>query len=144
MSANLKPKTTSQVRAIFGLVRRAGIDDDLRHEMVLSVTGKTSVADLTFDEANKVIKMFKGVEFKTAPRRTTLHRRQRANVQQVAQPAHLDLMRSLANHRGMTEDGLRQLSTRIVKHFPPRTTSETNKVIEALKAMNKRGLHLVA
>jgi hypothetical protein len=47
-------------------------------------------------------------------------------------------MLSLARRRNMSDEGLESLSLRIIKHYPPRTTSETSKVIEALKKMNQR------
>ena len=124
---------------MFGLARRAGLDSDLLHEVVESVTQKKSIAALTSDEANRVIAHLQSKAEKETPRRTVQYRRKRSGVSQVAQPAHLELMRSLARTRKMSDEGLEQLATRICKHYPPRTTSETNKVIEALKAMNRRG-----
>lgn len=139
MSTNLKLKSTGQVRCIFGLARQKGMDKDLLHETVLSVTKRTErISLLTYVEADAVIAHLKGKDYIPTPRRTVQHRRKRASVQQIAQPAHLDLMHSLARQRGMSDEGLEQLSNRIIKHFPPRTTSETNKVIEAIKAMNRR------
>ncbi len=139
MSANLQPKSTGQVRCIFGLARQKGIGDELLRETVLSVTQRTNhISQLTSVEADAVIARLKGPDYKPTPRRTVQHRRKRAGVKQVAQPAHLDLMHSLARQRGMTEEGLEQLAHRVCKCFPPRTTSDTNKVIEAIKAMNRR------
>jgi len=139
MSTNLQPKSTGQVRCIFGLARQKGMDDELLHETVLSVTKRTErISQLTSVEADAVIAHLKGKDYKPSPRRTVLHRRQRAGVKQIAQPAHLELMYSLARTRGMSDEGLEQLARRICKCFPPRTTSDTNKVIEALKAMNRR------
>jgi hypothetical protein len=144
MSANIQPKSVGQVRCIFGLARKHGLDNDLLHDVVLSVTsadgrqGKKSIAALTFDEADLVIAHLKGSEYKSTPRRTVHYRRKKAGVSQVAQPAHLALMRDLARQRNMSDEGLSDLAKRIIKHYPPRTTSETNKVIEALKSMNRR------
>lgn len=139
MSANLQPKSTGQVRCIFGLKNKLGMSDELLRETVLSVTNRTDhISQLTSVEADHVIAHLQGNDHKPAPRRTVLHRRKRAGVKQVAQPAHLDLMRSLARQRGMSDEGLEQLARRICKCYPPRTTSDTNKVIEALKAMNRR------
>jgi hypothetical protein len=132
-------KSTGQVRCIFGLARQKGMDDELLHETVLSVTKRTKrISQLTSVEADAVIAHLKGKDYRPTPRRTVLHRRQRAGVKQVAQPAHLDLMYSLARTRHMSDEGLEKLSRRVCKKYPPQTTSETNKVIEALKAMNRR------
>jgi hypothetical protein len=137
MSAQLK--STGQVRCIFGLARKNGLSDELLHETVLSVTKRTDhISLLTSREADLVIAHLKGKDYKPTPRRTVQHRRNRAGIKQVAQPAHLDLMHSLARQRGMSNEGLERLSTRVCKCYPPRTTSDTNKVIEAIKAMNRR------
>jgi hypothetical protein len=47
-------------------------------------------------------------------------------------------MSNLARARCMTLEGLERLGRRMIKHWPPRTTSETNKIIEAIKAMDAR------
>jgi hypothetical protein len=131
-------KSPSQVRCMFGLAKSLGLDNDLLHEVVETVTGKKSIKLLTVVEANRVNAHLQSKAEKQTPRRTVQHRRQRASINQVAQPAHIELMRGLARTRNMSDEGLEQLSTRIIKHYPPRTTAETNKVIEALKAMNRR------
>lgn len=140
MSANPQAITDGQRRAIFGLANRAGHGDAERHAVIAKVTNgkKSSLRVLTFHEANLVIQHYNGQAFSRTPRRTVQYRRQKAGVEQLAQPAHLELMRSLAARRGMSDEGLEQLAARIIKHYPPRTTSETNKVIEALKSMNRR------
>ncbi len=71
--------------------------------------------------------------------RTVQYHRQKFGVKRIAEPSQLDLMESLARQRGIGEDGLEKLCRRMLKGNPrPRTTSETNKIIEALKAMNAR------
>lgn len=130
-------KTVSQVRAIFGLAKTRGLNDDELRAVVEEQTGSRSISGLSRYDAEKVINRLNG----TAPepaRRTVQHRRRQAGVPQIASPAHLDLMRSLARRRNMSDEGLEQLSRRQCGHYPPRTTSETNSVVEALKAMNKR------
>jgi hypothetical protein len=48
-------------------------------------------------------------------------------------------MKDLAAKRGISAEGLERLCRRMLKGNPrPRTTAETNKIIEALKAMNER------
>jgi hypothetical protein len=142
MSRNLaQSKSIVQVRHIFGLARQCSLSEDLLRDTVESVTKRTrSIAALTSDEANLIIAHLQSKADKQTPRRTVQYRRRRAGAKQIAtaSPSHLELMRSLARTRSMSDEGLEQLSTRIIKHYPPRTTAETNKVIEALKAMNRR------
>lgn len=135
-------KTFAQQKRIFGLCKRLGLDDDTRRGAVAVVTtGRTdSVGQLTFDEANALIVHLGGdpLDSRTVPRRTRSYHRQQAGIKQIAQPAHLRLMRDLAAGRGITEEGLRRMGERMLKHWPPHTTAETNKIIEALKSMNRR------
>jgi hypothetical protein len=139
MSANLQPKSTAQVRAIYGIARRSGLDDELLHDTVESVTKRTrSIAALTRLEADQVIAHLKGEAFTPTPRRTVQHRRKRAGVQQVIQQGQLDLIASLASQRGWSAQTLIDFCKRQCGHHPLRTTKDANKVIEALKSMNKR------
>lgn len=139
-----RPKTNQQTKAIFKLAKKRGIemDDDTRADFAVTVSkGRTDrISLLTFDEANDLIRHLGGepVLSSATPRRTVNYHRQQAGVQQIAQKEHLDLMYRLADRRNMTIAGLTSLANKIIKHFPPRTTTETNKVIEAIKAMNRR------
>jgi hypothetical protein len=130
-------KTGRQVRAIFGLAKARELNDDELRAVVEEVTGQRHISALSRHDADKVIGRLGGTPL-TTPRRTVQHRRQRAGVPQLATPAHLDLMHSLARRRGMADSDLEQLSVRQCGHYPPRTTAETNSVIEALKSMNRR------
>ena len=75
--SNARPKSTPQVRAIYGLSRQHGIDNEALHELVASVlithhssliTEPVSIAKLTYTEAERVIERLKGKSF--VPRRT--------------------------------------------------------------------------
>ncbi len=140
MSNKNQPKSTAQARAIFGLARRAGHGDEDRHAVIHQVTeGRTnSVKDLTFDEANAVIKHYGGREFKPAPRRTVHWHRQQRGIKQIVSQSQLELIATLASQRGWSADALADFCRRQAKHFPLRTTADANKVIEALKCMNRR------
>ncbi len=138
-----QPKTKEQIGRIFGLARKQGIDFDDDVKAGFAVTVSSGRVDrlslLSFDEANVLIKNLGGDVFSSTPRRTVNYHRQQAGVQQIAQANHLGLMRELADGRGISEDGLKNLCRRMLKGSPsPRTTDETNKIIEALKAMNER------
>lgn len=138
-------KSSGQVRAIFGAAKSLDLNDDELRAVVEEVTGTRSISQLTRNDAARVIDRLSarlssrpsGSRHCT-PRRTVQYRRKRAGVVQLATPSHLELMRSLARHRNMSDEGLEQLSRRMVGHFPPRTTVDTSKVVEALKAMNRR------
>ncbi len=135
-------KSLGQLRAIFGLAKQRGLSDDELRSLVEETTrkadeaGKRSISALSRHEAALVIDRLNGQS--STPRRTTQHRRKVSGVVQIASSSHLELMRSLAARRGLPETGLENLSARIIGHYPPRTTAETNKVVEALKAMNRR------
>lgn len=137
-----QPKTSSQIRAIFGLGRTLKMTDEDLKELAFDVTKERvdRLSQLSFDEANGMISRLGGDPFTKSyqPRRTLNYQRQQAGVKQIAQPQHLKLMNDLAEGRGITEDGLKNLCRRMLGHYRPITTDETNKVIEALKAMNAR------
>jgi hypothetical protein len=139
MSAQVQPKSTEQVRAIFGLARQNGLDEELLRDAVESVTKRTrSIAALSHSEAERVIAHLKGESFTPTPRRTVQHRRKKSGVNQVVQPGQLELIASLASQRHWKAETLENFCRRQCGHFPLRTTSDANKVIEALKSMNKR------
>lgn len=139
MSAHLQPKSTKQVRAIYGIARRRGLDEELLHDAVFSVTQRTrSIAKLTSSEADQVIAHLQGNSYKETPRRTVQYRRRRAGVNQVVQPGQLRLIADLASQRKWNAESLVEFCKRQCGHFPLRTTSDANKVIEPLKAMNRR------
>ena len=136
-------KTKEQIGRIFGLARKKGIemDDEAKAGMALSVTGGITdrLSMLSFEEANALIEKLGGDPIATrTPRRTVNYHRQVAGVPQIAQSNHLKKMYRMAEARNMSDAGVRSLGERMIKHWPPRTTAETNKIIEALKAMNER------
>lgn len=139
---NFVPKTKPQLRAIFGLGRKLGCTDDDLRELAFDVSKERveRLSQLSFDEANAMISRLGGDPFTRSyvPRRTENYRRQQAGVKQIAQSRHLNLMNDLARGRGISEEGLRNLCRRMLGHYRPLTTDETNKIIEAIKAMNAR------
>lgn len=138
-----QPKTNEQLRRIFGLAKPLGLDEDDLRQLAADRTGGrvARLSLLSFDEANEMIRHLGGDPLTLAartPRRTVNHHRQQAGVKQISQGRHLKLMRDLARGRGISDEGLRNLCRRMLQHDAPRTTAETNKIIEALKAMNAR------
>lgn len=139
----IQPKTNSQLGRIFGLAKKLGLDEDtVRGAAVVVSRGRVDrLSLLSFDEANALIVRLGGDPFSSSrtPRRTVNYHRQQAGVQQIAQADHLALMDELAAGRGIGTEGLERLCRRMLKgNSRPRTTAETNKIVEALKAMAKR------
>lgn len=136
-----QPKSNKQLRAIFALAKPLSCSKEDLEELANDVTvGRVHrLSMLSFDEANGIIRRLGGEPFqKRESRRTVNYQRQQAGVVEIAQPRQLRLMRDLAAGRGWSDETLRAFCLRIVKSRVPRTTAETNKIIEALKAMNAR------
>lgn len=141
-----RPKTTGQVRAIFGEARKCGLDNEALHELVASVLlngqpssvagREASIAQLSYSEAERVIERLKGRAF--LPRRTLQYRRAKQGIKQVVQEAQLALIAQLATQRNWPAETLVRFCKRQCGHHPLRTTEDANKVIEALKSMNRR------
>lgn len=136
-------KTTDQLRAIFGLGKSVGMDKDSLMELANEMTdGKVErLSLLTFDQANAMIVHLGGDAFPAPGHvavRTANYRKQKAGVKTVESTKHLRLIADLAAKRNMSEIGLASLCMRIIKRTSPQTTAQGNKIIEALKAMNKR------
>ncbi|HZT60981.1 MAG TPA: phage protein GemA/Gp16 family protein [Pyrinomonadaceae bacterium] len=130
-------KTLAQVRRIFGLAKERDLNDDELRSIVEEETGQRHISALSRHDAQKVINRLGGSH--RAPRRTVQHQRKQAGIVQLAQPAHLELLRDLARQRNMSEEGLARIAERMRLPYPPRTTADTNKLVEALKSMNRRG-----
>lgn len=133
-----QPKSTQQVRKIFGLSRSIGMGDELLRDTVESVIKRTRhISELTKSEADQVIDHLLSRSGQT-PRRTVHYRRAKAGVEQVVQQGQLNLIAELASQRNWSAEALKNFCIRQCGHFPLRTTKDANKVIEALKKMNRR------
>ena len=144
------PKTNAQIKRLFGLAKSpaeaAGWDPkEFLEDLASQVSGGTvdRLSLLPFGVANTMIRRLGGEPLNppgspTTSRRTARHRRQQAGVVQIASAAQQKLLNDLAAGRGITDDGLKKLSTTMIKKPVPRTTAEVSKLIEAIKAMNKR------
>lgn len=138
MPVNARPKSTGQVRAIFGLAKERGMDpEEALRDVVEAVTQRTrSISALSHAEAEQVIARLKGDRF--TPRRTLQWRRKKAGVKQVVQEAQLTLIAELAAQRDWTAESLSKFCQRMIKRDRPATTQQANTITEALKAMNRR------
>lgn len=140
-----KLRTSKQNRIIHSLVNRWNFTGDDKAEMVFGITeGRTcSTKEMTFDEANVMIKRLDGrpvVEqpLKDKSRRTVQYHRQKQGVEQIITPTMKDFIHSLQRGRNMSDDGLKSLCRRMLKKDFPQTNKEANKIVEAIKAMNRR------
>lgn len=139
-----KTRTVEQIQhsAMWGLVKQNMTDEEFRAWIFELTNGESeSSSDLTFEMKNYIIKKLGGNPF-TKPstnRRTENYRKQKAGVETLVTPTHLDLMRTYWRKvKERTDEGLEALSLRIIKVKKPRTTKECSKVIEAIKSMNSR------
>lgn len=130
-ATNGRPKTTGQLRTIFAVGKERGLDHDSLREMAGG-----SLRELSYSEAEKLIQRLKGQSF--VPLRTLQHRRAKAGVKVMVQQTQLDLIAQLAAQRQWTNYTLTAFCLKVCKRGRPATTNEANKIIEALKAMNRR------
>lgn len=142
-----RPKTNAQIRRMFGLAKpkaeaaRMDTHEYLADVALIQTERRTSsLAELTFDEANKCIRSLGGdpLSRRGISKRTENYRKQQAGVKSIETENHLNFIDELARLRGMTPEGVEKLATRMHVPWPPRTTEQGNKIVEALKAMNKR------
>lgn len=136
-----KVKTHAQLARIFGLAKRLDLEKADLENLAWELTdGRTErLSSISFDEANKMIVRLGGDPLTSSVAdRTLRHRRQKAGVVQIASAKQLQFMHDLAAGRGITDDGLQRLCYRMIDRPRVRTTNEASKVIEAIKAMNRR------
>jgi len=138
-------KTNAQNKRIFGLKAKLGLEhEDLREIAFLVSDGRVEqISKLTELEAAAIIRTLESKlpqsQQPEVSRRTINYRRQKAGVEIIVTPTHLDYMRKLWRKvEGRTDEGLESLSLKVIKHAKPRTSKECSKVIEAIKAMNSR------
>lgn len=141
------PRTKAQNSALHSLLSKHGFDADSKAEMVYFYTDRRTEhsSEMSFDEANRMIHKLGGQPFTAAPehngksRRAVNYQNQKAGVKTIVSPTHIDLMNRLWRLReGRTPEGLIALSQKIIKKDRPATSTECNKVIEAIKSMNRR------
>lgn len=141
------PRTNAQNKALHSLLSKHGFDADSKAEMVYFYTdGRTErSSEMSFDEANRMIHKLGGQPFTATPsisgksRRAVNLKNQKAGIKSIVSPTHIDLMNRLWRLRdGRTPEGLKALSQRIIRKDKPATSTECNKVIEAIKSMNSR------
>lgn len=144
-----QPKKHFQIQRLFGLARQPadaeGIPvkeylEALAAELLPRLSKLPRLSELTFDEANAMIVRLGGTAFSKygQSRRTENYRKQQAGIKSIETDNHLNFIDELARLRNMSPEGLAKLASRMHVPWPPRTTEQGNKIVEALKAMNKR------
>lgn len=138
--ASVRKMIPQQRAAIFGLAKTRGLNDEMLHSLIEAEVEKTSIKELSFAEANKVIVALGGKSFLRgqSPRRTRQHHHKESGVTQIVTEEQLALINKLALKRNWTATSLDNFCRRMLKRPRPKTTIEANKIIEALKAMNSR------
>lgn len=136
-----KFRTKSQNSRMHGLASQCGLShDDLREYADEISGGRTDhTSELYTTEADAIIHRLESVaKPKPASPRTVQYRRQKVGVKRIVSPLQTGLIEKLIHGRGISAEGERALCLRIIKKNEPLTTSDANKIIEALKAMNTR------
>jgi hypothetical protein len=162
MSKVKLPIAPYQIKCAQALRHARAMDDELLALTIKSITnrepeaGHTGLSKMTFEEANALIVKLGGTPFRP-PRtdwskiaaaqppargdsaRTRQSRRKAAGIEQVASERQIQLIAALASQRdAMSAAALTQFCKRVCGAEKPRTTKEANKIIEALKSMNRR------
>lgn len=139
-------RTNAQNRAMHALAAQRGLAHEDLQTLAGEVTkGKTQrTSELTFRQANQVIEKLGGQplpDYGKTPRRTQNYRRRNAGITAKSTvPTELQIahIRTLAEKRNMSEEGLERLATRMNINWPPKTCAGAQGLTEALKSMIKR------
>ncbi|MDI3547907.1 MAG: hypothetical protein PWR10_1559 [Halanaerobiales bacterium] len=115
-----------------------GLDDDLYREILYQEAGVKSSTKLSDKGFKKVMRRFEKLGFKSKPKKPKRKRENKPHG--VITPGMQDLINELYNKLGW-DDSKRQIgfNRRQIGKPWPQTRAEANKIIEALKAMVRRG-----
>lgn len=136
MGEPVREVTDAQRSKLFAAARELGLDNDELHALVKDVTGKTSVRQLTMDEAGHVIDALVQRGASSGARHPLP-----AGVPRLVTPWQLARIRDLIHTLGWQD--ARPLYEGVIKRalggpVYPRTSAEAGKVIEAFKAIMRR------
>lgn len=135
------PATAAQVRMLWGVAKKAGMDSDLLHARCRAVTGKEHISGLSKAEAARLIDAMTGGN--TAKRRDW--REEDDRPLDRASQGQINVILGLAGKLGWLEDGSKRRLNAFLRArwgveqldwLPPDVAV---KVTEALKAMAKGG-----
>lgn len=136
-------------RAIYGVCRQEGIDNDLLHLIVEQRFGKTSLKLLTEHECRELLDGLRqrwggrgvsGLKGTARGRATAMEGRrdERGQVEHLVNARELALLREAAALRGWSQETLDAFCRRQNGGRALRTIGDLNRVLWALKAMNRR------
>lgn len=136
-------------RAIYGICRQEGIDNDLLHLIVEQRFGKTSLKLLTDGECRQLVDGLRGrmkergvsgLKGTTRGHATATEGRRdaRGQVEHLINARELALLKEAAALRGWSQETLESFIRRQNRGRPLRTIGDLNRVLWALKAMNRR------
>ncbi len=135
------PRTNKQNSAFHELLGKFKIDDAMKAEIVKEATNgrETSSSKMSFDEMNWAIEIkLGGTAFASrTKRKTTWYPK---NVVGMISPQAKDKITEIRNMRPQlaSPEAWQRFCQRMLHKSEPRTVTDGQKVIEALKAMNKR------
>lgn len=123
--------STGQMRMIYALARKAGMDNDALHDLALGITGKESLSAMNAAEGARVIERLKAYLGASGdiPNRAT--QKQQWLIRRIE--AELGWREDPSRLRGMVEKVTGVSDVRFL------TVMQARKVIEALKAMQNGG-----
>lgn len=150
--AKPQPKKNFQIRRMFGLAKQFAevsgreTKDYIEEVIFCQIERNPPISDLTFDEANAVIKSLGGDPFRAYgnSKRNENYKKQQAGIKTIETDAHLRKIEDLAGKLDWDADRLRGFCQRQIKRDTPTTTEEGNKVLEGLKAMVNRKNNVVS
>jgi hypothetical protein len=134
-----KPRNLAQNKTIHALLRDAGIDKELKAQMVLDITKDRtdSTANMYYAEANEMIIKLGGRAYDSSMR-TTQASRKNQNIPVLAKASQKELIEAYGKRFFTQENGLQIWIEKRIGHYPVRTSKEAQSCIEALKKMVAR------
>lgn len=131
--AALATKTTKQLKAIYGLAACLNMDAELLHDMVCGLTRRTSIADLTKEEATYVIKTLLNHLNPNALRK------EKGNITYLVSTDQVEKIRALAAKMGWGDEQIDKLSVRQYKQpFRRLRVNQAQGLIEGMKSILER------
>ncbi len=131
--AALANKSSKQLRAIYGLAKSLGMDSELLHDTVFSLTKRASLADLTKGEATLVVKTLLKHKNPTALQRA------KGNVIQLVTPRQVETIQALAAKMLWGDSQIDALATRMYKQpFRRLRVNQAQGLIEGMKSILER------
>lgn len=133
-------RTTNQNRALHKLLSKHRFTNEDKAEMVFDVTnGRTEhSSEMSFDECNAMIERLGGTPFWSKQNRHTQYFPK--NVIGIISPQAKEKIAEERNKRPQLAgvEAWHRFCQRTIKKNEPRTVTDGQKIIEALKAMNRR------